>query len=64
MRMSPPKLIALRLYNVTIGRSPFFGRVLRQVLLRVLVVPGKNSYVQCSQYFSYDDLETEVNDCQ
>ena len=60
MLMSPTRLIALRLYNITAGRWAPFSRLLRTVLMRVLIRKRSDvKYVQSSQYFSWCDLKSE-----
>ncbi len=55
--MTTSRLIALRLYNMTLGRVPFFSRLLRAVLLRILVLRPKNKYGASSRYFTPDQLD-------
>lgn len=55
--MTPWKLIALRLFNVTLGRLAPFSALLRWVLLRRLIHGGRLRYVQSARYFTWDDFE-------
>jgi hypothetical protein len=57
MRMTTTKLIALRLYNITFGRSDFFGRLLKDALVRIMVLRPKRSYVATSRFFDPRELE-------
>jgi hypothetical protein len=57
--MTTPKLIALRLYNVTLGRAAWGARLLRVLLVRLLITDKENEerYVASSRYFSFDEME-------
>jgi len=59
MRMTTAKLIALRLYNVTLGRATWGARLLRVVLVRLLITNKDNEerYVASSRYFSFEEME-------
>jgi hypothetical protein len=58
MLMSTGKLVALRLFTLTLGRSPLANRVLRRLLVEVLVhrrARGEK-YVASSRYFDPREL--------
>jgi len=57
MLMTSGKLILLRLFNLSLGRSAFFSRLLRKVLIRLLIKGKKGRYTQCSRYFDIRELE-------
>lgn len=57
MRMTPAKLIALRLYAVTLGGIPAFSRLLKRALIRVLITSQDKKYVASSRFFVPDELE-------
>jgi hypothetical protein len=57
MLMTTGKLLALRTYNVTLGRWTFFSRLLRKVLLRALVTGKREKYVPASRYFDPKELD-------
>lgn len=59
MQMTPTKLIVLRLYNITFGRSAFFSRILRKILVRVLIRNQKKgkAYMASSRFFDVAELE-------
>ena len=58
MKMSPCKLILMRMYNVTLGRFACTDRLLRKILVKVLVgEKKKDTYNQASSYFSHDQLK-------
>ena len=59
MRVTPGRLVLLRLYNITLGRWAFFSQLLRKVLIAVLIKGQKTKYVQSSQYFSWEDLDPD-----
>lgn len=59
MLMTPWRLIALRLFNVTAGRSAFANKLLRRTLVHVLVYrrnPGER-YMASSRFFQMDQLD-------
>jgi hypothetical protein len=61
MKMTTSKLLALRVYNATLGRTNWGASLLRYLLVRVLVESKSNQsrYVASSRYFGYDELESE-----
>jgi hypothetical protein len=62
MLMTPLKLLVFRLYNLTLGRTPWGARGLRYLLERLLIRGEKPRYVQSSRYFlpsELDERETE-----
>lgn len=58
MLMSSWKLIALRLYNHSFGRSPIFAALLRRILVAVLIDQKKSGqkYVASSRFFDVGEL--------
>ncbi|MGE5477073.1 MAG: hypothetical protein ACM3Q1_10490 [Bacteroidales bacterium] len=58
MLMSSWKLVVLRLYNHSFGRSPFFAALLRRVLVAVLINRQKSGqkYVASSRFFDIGEL--------
>ncbi len=67
MQMTPLKLIVLRLYNITLGRSAFFSRLLRSALVRVLIrgQGRERKYMASSRFFDVADLhpaDSHLND--
>lgn len=57
MLMSTPKLIAFRIYNITIGRTAFFSKLIRKILVDMLIKKSKNKYFASSNFFDWDDIE-------
>ncbi len=57
MKLTPFRLIVLRAFNVTLGRSATLDALLRKVLVRVLVHGAKTPYVQSSRFFTPDQLD-------
>jgi len=59
MLMTPWRLIALRLFNVTFGRSAAANRLLRRVLVRALI--GRRArgdrYMASARFFQMDQLD-------
>ena len=58
MLMSTPKLIFLRLFNMTLGRSALFNKLLRTLLVEVLVrrKGNRERYVASSRFFDPSEL--------
>ena len=60
--MTTSKLIMLRLFNITLGRIPFFSRLLKKILIRILIKKQKNKrYVASSRFFDWADLDDFTN---
>ncbi len=57
MRITPAKLVLLRVFNVTFGRFAWCDRLLRRVLLAVLVKKADVPYVQSARFFAADELD-------
>jgi hypothetical protein len=55
MYLSPAKLVLLRIYNTTLGRSAFFSKTLKKALIKGLVKRGK--YCASSRFFDVKELE-------
>lgn len=60
MLMTPLKLVALRLYMVTLGRFPVFSRLIRKALVFILIKKqaAKTPYVASSRFLDIDELGT------
>ena len=56
MLMTTGKLLALRIYNVTLGRWTLFSKILRKLLVRLLVTKQQEKYVPASRYFDPKDI--------
>lgn len=59
MYMNTKKLILLRIYNVTLGRSAFFSRLLKKLLVKVLIADKEEIYCASSKYFDMREIEDE-----
>lgn len=59
MSMTPLKLILLRIYNLTLGRIPFFSMWIKKILVYFLISKAKDKYVASSNYFDYKQFEQE-----
>lgn len=58
MYMTTSKLITLRLFNITLGRFSFFGKLLRKFLILILIKKNKNNkYGATSNFFDYSEIE-------
>lgn len=59
MLMTPARLVALRLYGLTLGRLPVFERLLRRVGVHWLVRrrTAATRYVAASRYFDFRDVD-------
>lgn len=57
--MTTPRLIGLRLYNVTLGRTAFGSRILRKGLVRLLIMrrPKSEAYMASSRFFLFSELD-------
>jgi hypothetical protein len=55
--MSTRKMILLRIFNITLGRIPFFSRLLRKFLVKIMIKNKKDKYVASSKFFDWKDLE-------
>lgn len=55
--MTAGRLLALRLFNVTLGRLDSFAGLLREALVQRLIVSRKDRYVATSRYFDVQELE-------
>jgi hypothetical protein len=58
MLMTPLRMVALRLWCVTLGRSAWAMSVLRKGLLRLLISSRKKEdrYVASARFFTPDEL--------
>jgi hypothetical protein len=59
MLMTTGRLIALRLFNVTVGRSEIGNRLLRRMLVYLLIGRRgkKEAYMASSKFFLLKDLD-------
>ena len=57
--MTPAKMIALRLFNVTLGRSAALNKLLRRALVVLLVekAPENARYMASSRFFEPSELD-------
>jgi len=55
--MTPMRLAAFRLFNLTFGRFGSCARALRRRLERKLIYRGARRYVPSSKFFHFDELE-------
>ncbi len=60
MYMSPIKLILFRVYTLTLGRFPFFSKLLKKHLTKQLIENKKERYVASSKFFELKDLEAKL----
>jgi hypothetical protein len=56
VKLTPFRLIVLRAFNVTFGRSATCDALLRRLLLALLVKRAKTPYGQSSRFFTPDEL--------
>lgn len=59
MLMTTAKLVMLRIYSITLGRLPFFSRLLRLILLKLLIKgpqAKQSPYVASSRFFDLGEL--------
>lgn len=59
MYMNTKKLILLRIYNVTLGRSVFFSGLLKNLLVKSLITKKEEIYCASSKYFDMREIEDE-----
>lgn len=57
MLMTTGKLIVLRIYNITLGRFPFFSIVLKRFLTNRLIKNKEDKYVASSKFFTWSEIE-------
>lgn len=61
MRMTPIKLIGLRLFLITFGRIPWCARAFKQFMVWLIVIrqgeKKKEKYLPSSRFFTLDQLE-------
>lgn len=57
--MTPLRLVALRMYTLTLGRAPVFSRALRALLVRRLITgrPEGERYTATSRYCDVEELK-------
>jgi hypothetical protein len=58
MQMTSAKLIGLRLFNVTLGRTAWASRLLRRILVTLLISRKKHGdrYMASSRFFDPREL--------
>ena len=58
MRMTPIRLIALRLFNITLGRTAWANALLRRTLVQWLIKrrPQGDRYMASSRFFDPREL--------
>ena len=59
MLMTPARLIALRLFNISLGRLAVFNRLLRKSLVKALISKAKHGakYNASSRFFVTSELD-------
>jgi hypothetical protein len=57
VKITPAKLVLLRVFNLTLGRFAWCDALLRRVLLRLLVKKAEVPYVQSARFFTPDELD-------
>lgn len=57
MRMTTFKLILIRLFNATLGRSNYFSKIFKRMLIALLIKNKKEKYAATSKFFSFEELE-------
>jgi hypothetical protein len=57
--MTPVRLIALRMFNITLGRTAWASTLLRRVLVRWLIKarPKGDQYMASSRFFDLRELD-------
>jgi len=55
--MGTLQLFLLRLFNISLGRFNFFARLMKNILIRLLILKKTNKYMASSKFFNWDDLE-------
>ena len=57
--MTPVKMMALRLFNVTLGYSAWFNKLLRRALVFLLIGKAKGNarYMASSRFFEPSELD-------
>ena len=57
MLMTTTKLIILRIFNLTLGRSSFFSKVFKEYLIRKLITSKSNQrYVASSRFYVHEEV--------
>ena len=59
MLMTPVKLIALRVYNISLGRIPLFSKILKRALILTFIKKKSGRYVASSRYFNPGELDSD-----
>lgn len=59
MRMTTTRLLLLRIYNITLGRSSFFSCLLRRILVQIMIdkAGSGKSYAASSRFFDLRELD-------
>lgn len=57
MQMTTSRLILLRLFNVTLGRSNTLATLLKRFLTRIMITQRQKRYVATSRWFDLQELE-------
>ncbi len=59
MRMTTSRLVALRVFNVTLGRFAVLDRALRKILVRHMIhrAGNEDKYVASSRFFDPRELD-------
>ncbi len=58
MKMTPLRMVLFRLYNLTLGRTSIGSSIMRNLLIKVLILEKdtRDKYVASSRYFTRDEL--------
>lgn len=60
MLMTTPRLLALRTYNITLGRFGWAAKLLRKILVRKLITsPTDRPYMASSRFFDFAELDDD-----
>ena len=57
MLMTTAKLITLRIFNVTFGRTSFFSKVFKEYMIRKLITSKSTQrYVASSKFYVHEEI--------
>lgn len=58
MLMTTVKLIILRIFNITFGRTLFFSKLFKEYMIRKLITSRSSQrYVASSKFYTHKDLD-------
>lgn len=55
--MTTGRLLLLRMYNKTFGRSNYLAKALKKKLIKKLILKGNKRYTATSKFFDFNDLK-------